>query len=186
MATATQVLRHEHDAILKMLDATEQVAQRAERGEKIPAEVLTDLLEFFRLFADRCHHGKEEDLLFPLLRKKGIPGEGGPIGMMLYEHEQGRSLIRQMAEAVEAYQSGQATAGTAWAKAARGYTDLLRSHINKENNVLFPMADRVLAAGEQASLAEEFERLEVEKMGTGTHERLHAKMDKLLRELARR
>lgn len=183
MAVATQILRHEHEAILKMLSAAEQVADRLNRGEKARPETLDDLLEFFRLFADRCHHGKEEDLLFPLLEAKGIPREGGPIGVMLSEHEQGRSLIRQMAEAGEAFRSGTEGAGKRWAEAARGYVALLRAHIDKENNVLFLIAEQALAPGEQARLAEDFEKLEVDKMGAGTHERLHAKMDKLLAEV---
>jgi hemerythrin-like domain-containing protein len=183
MATATKVLRHEHEAILKMLGAAEEGARRLERGEEVRQETLANLHEFFRLFADRCHHGKEEDLLFPLLERKGFPRQGGPIGLMLSEHEQGRTLIGQMVEAFEAYKSGQKSAGARWTEAAQGYAALLRAHIDKENNILFMMAERVLTPDEQASLAEDFEKLEVEKMGVGTHERLHTMMDRLLAEL---
>jgi hemerythrin-like domain-containing protein len=184
MAEATKILRHEHEAILKMVGATEEVARRLARGEEVRQEILANLLEFFRLFTDQCHHGKEEDLLFPLLERKGLPRSGGPIGVMLAEHEQGRSLIKELREAAEAYQLRAEGAGGRWARAGRGYADLLRAHIDKENNVLFAMAERVLTPGEQASLAENFEKLEVERMGAGTHERLHAMMDKLLAEIA--
>jgi hemerythrin-like domain-containing protein len=139
-------------------------------------------LEFFKLFADKCHHGKEEDLLFPLLERKGLPRDGGPIGVMLGEHEQGRALIRQMSDAAEAYAKDAAGAGRRWAQAARGYTSLLHSHIDKENNVLFMMAERMLSAEEQRDLAKSFEKVDVEKMGGGTHERLHAVMDDLVKE----
>ncbi|MBZ5670455.1 MAG: hemerythrin domain-containing protein [Acidobacteriia bacterium] len=182
MATATKVLRHEHEAILKMLEVTEKVANRLEQGEAVRQEVLANLQEFFRLFADQCHHGKEEDLLFPLLEQKGIPRTGGPIGVLLREHEEGRSLIRQMGDAAEATKSGLTGAGSRWAGAARGYVGLLHGHIEKENNVLFMMAERLLTPGEQEQLAEDFEKLEVDKMGVGTHERLHAMMDKMLVE----
>lgn len=182
MATATKVLRHEHEAILKMLEVTEQVANRLERGEAVRQEVLANLQEFFRLFADQCHHGKEEDLLFPLLEQKGIPRTGGPIGVLLHEHEEGRSLIRQMGDAARGTESRLAGSGSRWAGAARGYVGLLRGHIEKENNVLFMMAERLLTPGEQEQLAEDFEKLEVDKMGVGTHERLHAMMDKMLVE----
>ena len=145
-------------------------------------EKLASLLEFFRLFADRCHHGKEEDLLFPLLQAKGMPRDGGPIGVMLAEHDQGRSLVKQMAEASEAYKTKVSGAGGRWAEAARGYCALLRGHIDKENDVLFVMAERLLSPGEQGELAEGFEKIVVEKMGAGTHERLHAMMDKMVAE----
>jgi hemerythrin-like domain-containing protein len=183
MDTAIAALRKEHEAILKMLDVTEEVARRLNAGQQSTPETLASLLEFFRLFADKCHHGKEEDLLFPQLEKKGMPRAGGPIGVMLTEHEQGRALIRQMAEATQAYPSQPQTAGPAWAQAARGYAGLLRAHIEKENNILFVMAERMLAPEEQAELAEGFETLEVEKMGAGTHERLHALMAKLIKEI---
>ena len=183
MPGATSVLRKEHEAILKMLGATEEVARRLERGERVRSETLDGLHEFFRLFADCCHHGKEEDLLFPLLERKGLPREAGPIGVMRGEHEQGRSFIQQMAESAGAYAGGAIQAGPCWASAARGYAELLRQHIQKENNVLFPMAERLLSEVEQERLADSFEKLEEAKMGVGTHERLHARMDRLLAEI---
>jgi hemerythrin-like domain-containing protein len=183
MTTATTVLRTEHDAILRMLDAAEEVARQLDRGQRVAPETLTGLLEFFRLFADRCHHGKEEDLLFPLLEKKGLPRAGGPIGVMLHEHDQGRALVKQMADAAEAYGGGSTGAGGRWAEAARGYAFLLRQHIDKENNVLFVMAENLLTSTEQTELATAFEKVEEEKMGPGTHERLHALMDKLTAQI---
>jgi hemerythrin-like domain-containing protein len=183
MDTATAVLRKEHEAIVKMLEVTEEVARRLDAGEYVAAETLADLLEFFRLFADKCHHGKEEDLLFPQLEKKGMPRAGGPLAVMLAEHEQGRALIRQMAQAADAYMRQPEKAGPAWAEAARAYASLLRAHIDKENNILFVMAERMLTPEEQTELAEGFEKREVEKMGAGTHERLHAMMAKLIKEI---
>ncbi len=184
MATAaTKVLRDEHETILRMLEAAEEVARRLDRGERVAPGILDGLLEFFQLFADRCHHGKEEDVLFPRLEAKGLPRAGGPIGVMLSEHEQGRALIRQMVASAKAYADGVAQAGPAWAQSAQSYAALLGEHIMKENNVLFPMAERLLSDAEQQELANAFERVEVEKMGAGTHERLHAKMDRLLTEI---
>ncbi|MBI1738850.1 MAG: hemerythrin domain-containing protein [Acidobacteria bacterium] len=180
MHEATTILRQEHDAILRMLDATEEVARRLRNHERVEPQVLDNLLEFFRQFADRCHHGKEEDLLFPLLEKKGMSRGGGPIGVMLMEHDQGRGLVGQMATAGKEYATGDSPAGLRWAAAATDYAGLLREHIAKENEVLFVMAERMLTPAEQQELALAFDKNEIEKMGAGTHERLHAMMDKLL------
>jgi hemerythrin-like domain-containing protein len=57
-------------------------------------------LDFIRHFADECHHFKEEQVLFPAMEEHGIPKEGGPIGMMLIEHEEGRGYVRDMAAAI--------------------------------------------------------------------------------------
>jgi hemerythrin-like domain-containing protein len=183
MKTATEILRKEHDAILRMLDATEELARRFRKHEHVEPQVLDHLLEFFRLFADRCHHGKEEDLFFPMLEKKGMPRGGGPIGVMLMEHDQGRGLVGQMAIAGKEYATGDSAAGLRWAAAAVDYAGLLREHIAKENEVLFVMAERMLTPAEQQELVQAFEKSEEEKMGAGTHERLHTMMDKLLAEL---
>lgn len=183
MNTATQILRQEHEAILGMLDATEEAARRLAAGESFEPRVLEGLSEFFQLFADRCHHGKEEDLLFPRLAAKGMPTQMGPIGVMLAEHDEGRSLIRQMKEATGEYKQGNPAASAHWAQAARGYVDLLREHILKENNILFVMAERMLSDEEQQELSAAFEKVEEEKMGAGTHERLHGLMEQLKAEI---
>ena len=60
MNAATATLRHEHEAILRMLDATEEVASRLHNGKEVAPETISGLLEFFKLFADRCHHGKSD------------------------------------------------------------------------------------------------------------------------------
>ena len=185
MTTATEILRREHDAILRMLDATDEVICRLDHGETVEPGILGGLLEFFRLFADQCHHGTEEDLLFPKLQQKGMPREAGPIGVMLLEHDQGRAFVRQMAQGAEEYARGGTAAAARWTAAASGYAALLREHIYKENNILFVMAERMLTPQEQEELARQFERVEVEKMGAGTHERLHALMDQLTASLSR-
>ncbi len=182
---ATAVLRSEHDVILKMLDATDEVGRRLLSGEKVAAEILSELLAFFRLFADRCHHGKEEDLLFPLLEKKGIPRGGGPIGVMLFEHESGRELIQEMDQAASQFQTNPGVYGPRWARAAAEYTNLLREHIAKENNVLFRMAENLLTTEEQEKLAQEFEGNEREKLGAGASERLRSRSDQLLAEISK-
>jgi hemerythrin-like domain-containing protein len=182
LAKATEVLRKEHDVILKMIEATEITAAKLERGEKVPDSLLAGLVEFFQLFADRCHHGKEEDVFFPRLVEKGMPRDAGPVGVMLHEHEMGREMIRRMNQSEGAYRAGDSSAAYSWAKAARSYAALLREHIMKENEVLFMMAERMLSEKEQQELAEAFERVENERMGADTHDHLLARMEQLLRE----
>ena len=181
----TQVLRKEHDFILKVLDASDEVAHRLQSGITVPPQMLDDLLEFFRLFSDRCHHGKEEEFLFPLLESKGVPRDGGPIGVMLSEHDDGRALIQSMTQAARDYRAGGRESASHWAGDAKAYSLLLRQHIGKENDILFVIAERMLSAEEQAKLAADFERVEIEKMGAGTHERLHAQMEQLLKDIAK-
>ena len=184
MHEATRILRNEHAVILRVLDATEKVGERLESGADVPPQVLSTTIEFLKLYADRQHHGKEEDLLFPELEKRGMPRGGGPLGMMLMEHQFGRSHIAKMAEAAKAYASGDIEAGAQWADAALDYVALLREHIAKENNILFVMAERMLSPEDQQRLASEFDGVDRNRMGEGEGERLLRLADELTGQAA--
>ena len=181
--SATNELRTEHRAIERMLAVLETAAQRLERGERVRPEVFRQAVDFVRNFADRCHHAKEEQNLFPRMEARGVPRQGGPIGIMLFEHDEGRAYVGAIAAAIDAYERDNQTAGRVIAENARGYVDLLRQHIMKEENALFPMADRVLSAADQDELDRRFEQIETEVMGPGVHERYHRLLDELEQEM---
>ncbi|MFQ6033999.1 MAG: hemerythrin domain-containing protein [Candidatus Bipolaricaulia bacterium] len=179
----TEILLHEHRLIERLLRVLESIAERLEGGEEISLSVFKQTLEFIRTFADRCHHGKEEDALFPLLEERGVLREGGPIGMMLQEHEQGREFVRGLAAGVAKYEGGDTGAKGEIVENARGYIQLLRRHIQKEEDVLFPIADHLLSPGEQQKLLESFAEAE-EEIGEGAHERLEGLIGELEGSLA--
>lgn len=155
--SATQCLRDEHQVILRVLDCFEIALHQADDNKTVTVETFAPFVEFFKDFADKCHHCKEEDRLFPRLENAGIPREGGPIGVMLYEHEQGRSHIRAIAEHLDAANSGDAAAHTNVIEHGLDFVALLRSHINKENGVLFNMADQIIRDDNLAALNNDYE-----------------------------
>ena len=151
MRTPTQVLQEEHRVILRALDVLETATTRLAAGASIPEGWWGDLCRWLRAFADRTHHAKEEQALFPAMVKAGVPSAaGGPIAVMLEEHAEGRALVQAM-------EAAGPTAGTA---PAREYVELLRQHIAKENEVVFPLADAVLEEPAQQALRREFEGVE--------------------------
>ena len=174
MFQPTQILRNEHEVILKALNVLEDCCELIRQGTAVPPETLESLIEFFRLYADRCHHGKEEDLRFPALEAKGIPREGGPIGCMLHEHEQNRALTRAMLQAVAELRSGNAEALQTWAETAEQYSEVLSEHIYKENNILFVMAERAFSEAEEPALMARFNQVNDEKIGRAEITRLEA------------
>jgi len=181
--SATDDLRTEHRAIERMLAVLEAAAHRLEQGERVRPDVFRQGVDFVRNFADRCHHAKEEENLFPRMEARGVPRDGGPIGVMLFEHDEGRAFVGAIAGAIDAYEADGRSAALTIAENARGYVDLLRGHIMKEDNVLFPMADRVLSPADQTELERRFEQIESERMGPGVHERYHHLLDELEREM---
>jgi hemerythrin-like domain-containing protein len=174
---AVRLLMEEHRVIERALAVLQTIADRLEQGEAVEADKVTALLDFFRVFADECHHAKEEKALFPQLEAKGVPRAGGPIGVMLHEHEEGRALQQQMRLAFSGL--SEMANRRLFRSAARQYIALLRQHICKEDNVLFPMAQHLLTESEDAALVERLERQERDALGEGVHERYH----QLVREL---
>jgi hemerythrin-like domain-containing protein len=173
----TDILRHEHRVIEHGINSLEIVAKRL-RNNQIPSlSDINELLDFFAIFADQCHHAKEEDILFPNLEERGLPRDGGPIGVMLFEHEKGRYLRSRMANALPQLANED---GCRWSfiRAAEEYIELMRGHIYKEDNVLFEMASQVLSQEDDAKLAAQFEKKEHE-MGEGVHEKYHTLIHKL-------
>ena len=168
--SATQVLRDEHQVILAVLDCLTALTDQARKGGELDSDAFRKSVNFVRGFADKWHHAKEEDLLFPALERKGIPKEGGPIGVMLHEHDVGRRHVQRMEEALAGAEAGGEKARAAVIENASGYVELLRDHIGKENNILFEMADRVLPPDEQARLVEQYAVREREGGGGGTRE----------------
>ncbi|HHX64400.1 MAG TPA: hemerythrin [Chloroflexi bacterium] len=176
---ATHDLIEEHEAIKVMLRVLDRVASRLENGEPVSMEHLEGMIDFIQGFTDRCHHAKEEDLLFVAMEQAGIPRDGGPIGVMLAEHKIGRDTVRSMAEAVRAYAAGDEGAGRRFTDHARQYVTLLTQHIEKEDSVLYPLADQHLTAEQQAALVEGFDRIEHEVVGHGKHEAYHHLLEEL-------
>jgi hemerythrin-like domain-containing protein len=166
----TEILMSEHEIIKKMLEITSAVCKKLSAGEKVEPGHLKQIVEFFRGFADSCHHAKEEGILFRKLEDAGIPNQGGPIGVMLAEHEMGRAFIREMSAAADHYGNGDDSAGTAFFQNAQKYVNLLLQHIHKEDNLLFVMADKRLDNKAQEEILEKFRNFEHDEMGHGTHE----------------
>lgn len=175
----TQELSTEHQAILLMIRILEKMSDRLEGGEKVDVSHLEKAVDFIKVFADKCHHGKEEDLLFPAMEKVGIPRTGGPLGVMLHEHVEGRNYVKAMAEALAGIKKGDRLAGAQFAQNARSYGALLSQHIFKEDNILYPMADGRLSATQQDELSACFADVEEKIIGHGKHEEYH----RLLKEL---
>jgi hemerythrin-like domain-containing protein len=178
---AIATLRTEHDAVLHVLDHAERAAAAAERGAPVPADIFADIREFFAVFVAGCHHSKEEAAVFPRLAVVGA--DSGLIRQLETEHDAGRWLARDFANAVDAYQPGVAASGADVARATRAYAAMLRRHIEDENAILFAAMERTLGTAD-ADITAEFDRIELEQVGDGEHERLHAMIDTLEARIA--
>lgn len=171
---ANDVLMQEHRVIERVLDALETAAGQLERSRPVRPAFFLDAADFIAGYADGCHHRKEEGVLFGAMVESGVPREGGVIAMLLEEHEQGRAFNRAMRDGAKRLQGGDAAASRQIASAVRGYVALLRDHIAKEDEMIFPMADEMIAPAQLDDMLRGFEQVERQDTGKGAHERFLA------------
>lgn len=170
----------EHQAVELALQILNRIiAEIGQTREISDPHPLVQLFEFFSVFVDKCHHGKEEKLLFPALESMGVSRDGGPIGVMLDEHQQGRANVSNMKKAFAQYLNGDHDALRDLKEQADAYIALLTQHIEKENQVLFPMATGNLSPNKEAELEIGFNQIETEIIGAGKHEAFHRMLDDL-------
>jgi len=155
-------MMEEHELIVEVLASLKAMAQTLASGGSVPRQDLADFGRFFRDFADRCHHGKEEDRLFVKMIEAGFPKESGPVGVMLAEHDEGRHEVRGLIQLdLGSGPLSEAERARALEHATR-FVPLLYAHIQKENNILYPMAQNTIAPQELERLDESCEAFDEE------------------------
>jgi hemerythrin-like domain-containing protein len=170
---AIGLLIHEHIIILLALEAADREVQFIRETGSIRAAEIEKLIDFFNNFIERSHHRKEEKHLSVKMRQQGMFTDSRLLAKILQEHEQGRRRIRRIIEMLPQAKTGDAFAITVVRDNLLAYVRLLRSHINRENNVLYPMIEHILAFEDQQALAEGFAQVEAHERGEGIHEKYH-------------
>lgn len=160
-----------------MLNILDAISDRVRQEELVAEEDLEDAIEFLRVFVDACHHAKEEELLFPAMRKAGLGETSGVIGRLVVEHERGRAAVGRIAEETSRYAG--LDARTELSEAIDEYVVLLSEHIVFEESECFALADRELSDDVQEELAQGYDRIEIDVVGEGRHEQFHALLDSL-------
>ncbi len=176
MKTATENLENDHVHILRLTEVI--MAMVENRSNEIGHFEL--VVELIRKFADGLHHAKEEDLLFPLLGEKGFSPEMGPVAVMLNEHTRGRNFVRGALEGIEEFKSGKQGELQSIYENLGNYAILLQNHIDKENNILFPMTDQVFSDEEQRRLLVQFGEVENRAEAEFNHANSIQKINKLV------
>jgi hemerythrin-like domain-containing protein len=169
---AIETLMNEHRLIERAIDALVAFAGEAGRRRDDDKTELGRFVSFIREFADACHHGKEEEILFEAMVAAGFPRQAGPIGVMLAEHAQGRAHVGALAALAGQAEPWSPGDRERLAAAAHGYAELLRGHIHKEDAILYPMAEQRLPGDLMERVQADCEAFEARQAASGEHERL--------------
>ena len=175
-ANVTQVMVDEHALILRMIAVVEYNTALLEKGKFRNWQFYLDAVDFIRNFADHFHHAKEEEVLFLELVKNGMPEKQSPIEAMHMEHDEGRAHVSAMEEAAQKALDGETGQAAIIAEHAKGYAALLRGHIEKENDILYPLAERILPESVRNDMLAAYETAESRTPG------LREKYQKLVEE----
>ena len=153
----TELLIDDHQATEKVFEA---VSRACARPGGPSGEMVGELVEYLTVYVDHCHNKKEENHLFPLIERRGIPRSGGPLGVMLQEHEESRALLAALAPIARAYAGGDRSVLGDLTAAFERYATLVKNHYWKENDILYPMARRVMTPEDAREVVEGIEATE--------------------------
>jgi DUF438 domain-containing protein len=164
-----ELLMDDHQTADKAFAAMEKAFATPEGPS---AEMVRQMLEFFSVYVDRVHNMKEEQHLFPLIESLGVPRQGGPLAVMLAEHEQSRTLLAQWKPLAEAVAAGDRSKLDALHAVFLEYSSLLKNHFWKENDILYPIALRVMRPQDGVAVVAGIESVEA-AMGPDTRARYY-------------
>lgn len=179
MEKAIEILMGEHRLIEKALGSLETYAATVRAGASVERGVVGEYAAFLRGFADGCHHGKEEDILFERMIERGFPRQAGPLAVMYHDHEVGRGHVRALAGIADGANAVAPAEVELFLANVEGYVPLLRQHIVKEDRVLYPMAIEVLTGPELDAMNAQFAAFEAGMRADGTYDRLRELADRL-------
>lgn len=154
----TQALAENHRMIEKVLLCLEKAADRLDNGQDIRPGFFIDVISFNKGFIEIVHQKAEEGVLFEAMIDHGLSQKDPSLTMVILEHEQSRLYIRRMRSAVERWQTGSKTARRDVIRNALGFVNLLRQHMQDEDDKLYPMAEKIIPLESQKEVLEAFEK----------------------------
>lgn len=178
MSDFLQELKRDHLVIQQVVAGMSAVAELVESGKQVDPSLLSDLVQFLRVFADEYHHEKEEQHLFPLLANKANVGTRRELESLEREHRSAKQLVGQLAKVAAVYIDNPAAVRYRVIDLLRQLVELYPTHIWKEDFLLFPLAQQSLSTTEQQDLQEQFENVERE-----VGEDVHAGFEMLAKKL---
>jgi hemerythrin-like domain-containing protein len=157
MSNITGQLSEEHQTILRAIDAILAECTLIEKGKSFDPAYFEMAIDFIKNYADKFHHSKEEDVLFKAMMDNMDQMHCNPIPVMLHDHDDGREHVKEMEEGLRQNDHGRAIAN------AKGYCYLLKDHIYKEDNILYPMAEEALDEASKQLVLKQYDTIEKEQ-----------------------
>lgn len=156
MSKALNVIRDEHRSIAAILHGMEYLVQgiRARR-KKVDPRVFHAMLYYLDTFSERMHHPKEDTYLFKAMRERSAEA-GKHIAELEEEHARGEDALRRLAQCLIRYEEGGEREFPAFEREVENFVRNYREHIRKEEDILFPLAERLLSSADWQTIDRAF------------------------------
>jgi hemerythrin-like domain-containing protein len=166
----TENLKREHEAIYEVLNIMSKIANDIKEKKVFYTTDIDSIVDFLIVFWYNCHNQKEEQVFYPALVRAGIQTDDESIGDISHEHSMGRIYIREMSYSIENCKIGNSFSCERLVDSLNNYVNLLRFHIQKEEEVLFQQADAVFTEDNLREISNQFEEIEEQTIGHSVHE----------------
>jgi hemerythrin-like domain-containing protein len=170
----------EHRLIEKVLALAAQMAEKIRKENRVDTCAVYSVIDFIKTYADRTHHGKEEDILFKELGQKELSAsDRSMMEGLISEHKTARREVAELLAANNAAESGDAGKISVIADKLKFLAGFYPAHIAKEDKAFFPNTEKYFTAGEQGNMLEEFwkfDRAMIHEKYNKAYESLKAKV----------
>lgn len=151
-------LIHEHRLIERVLTLIGSQRESISEGGAVDVGLLRTALDFVRSYADECHHGKEEVILFKVLSEKDMSPElARMMDGLVEDHRHGRELVGRWSDSLDRFEAGDKSALSAMTEAFEGLAELYPRHIYTEDHEFFVPAVAYLSEAEQQQMLDDYE-----------------------------
>ena len=146
----------EHRVIEKLIGTIENEVDWCDQEGSINIELIDTVIDFIQNYGDRCHHGKEEEILFRELKKKKMSEEHTAImNELMEEHRQSKAKVAQLIEARDRFVRGDKMALPDMIECLRFIKSLYPAHIEREDKLFFQPAMDYFSAQEKDEMLKE-------------------------------
>jgi len=155
------ILMIEHRLIERMINLIDKTLYYVKNEYKIDPIFIGIIIDFIQTYADKAHHGKEEDILFKILQDKDMSEEHKKlIDELIEEHVFGRKIVHELSEANRIYRKGNRSALKGIIENLDILKDFYPKHIEKEDEMFFPESMQYLSDKEDQKLLDEYYRFD--------------------------
>jgi len=141
---ALRIISEDHRNLWRIVATIDLVADEMAAGSKVDPAFFSSIFDYIEQFMDACHHAKEDDHLFPLLRARSADA-AAILDRLQAEHRNGPEVLKSLRGKLAETAAGQ-LGNAEFAAALRTYTESLKNHIRTEEKDAMPLAREVLTA----------------------------------------